>query len=470
MRKTTSILVALGLVLAVTVITATAMATVSPPVVVPIGNCACMPGTYNITFSTTASLTEGVHCICVEFPSGTSIPATGTAWNNGDITINGISVFGAEVTVDGTEVCFLAPVDFAAGQISVVFTANAGILNPCTAGKYRLGVRTCREPDSTTVLSAPYIIIPCYSSYTFVWDSSPTYPGIAENFVPPFRVCETHAFNLTFEPYTQGCSAPCASPVDIVMTLIAAPQFPCADLDPAAEVTINLTGPAGIWAGVLTRNECEDDEPLEVTIYDDMPLAANTTYTWQGLIHFDTVGEYTICFKAVCPAGAADPCGSPVAPGEETVLFERCFGSGGDQCSDTGSEEDYCSVNSTDDVAIVVDNEHTATTNSTENGDEIAADLEAVTSGGCFIATAAYGTPMADEIQILREFRDKYLLTNPLGQVLVDFYYGVSPPIADVIAEHPSLKPIVRAGLAPIVTMCSMFLDAVPQFTGNEAQ
>ena len=40
--------------------------------------------------------------------------------------------------------------------------------------------------------------------------------------------------------------------------------------------------------------------------------------------------------------------------------------------------------------------------------------------GGCFIATAAYGSPMAEEIQILRKFRDEYLLTNRMGQALVD--------------------------------------------------
>jgi len=71
--------------------------------------------------------------------------------------------------------------------------------------------------------------------------------------------------------------------------------------------------------------------------------------------------------------------------------------------------------------------------------------------GICFIATAAYGTPMAEEIQILREFRDEYLLTNPVGQAFVDFYYKVSPPIAEFITEHPGLKPIVRAALFPAV-------------------
>jgi hypothetical protein len=78
---------------------------------------------------------------------------------------------------------------------------------------------------------------------------------------------------------------------------------------------------------------------------------------------------------------------------------------------------------------------------------------------GCFIATAAYGTPMAEEIEILREFRDEYLLTNRLGQALVDLYYRVSPPIAEFITEHASLKPIVRVGLLPAVAMSAVAVN-----------
>jgi hypothetical protein len=91
-------------------------------------------------------------------------------------------------------------------------------------------------------------------------------------------------------------------------------------------------------------------------------------------------------------------------------------------------------------------------------------------TGWCFIATAAYGTPMAEEIQILRGFRDEYLLTNSPGQAFVHLYYQVSPPIAEFITEHPSLKPIVRAGLMPVVATCRVVLDIVRQLTGNEAQ
>jgi hypothetical protein len=69
---------------------------------------------------------------------------------------------------------------------------------------------------------------------------------------------------------------------------------------------------------------------------------------------------------------------------------------------------------------------------------------------------------MAEEIQILREFRDEYLLTNAMGRAFVDFYYRVSPPIAEFITEHPSLKPIVRAGLLPAVAMSMIVINTSP--------
>ena len=81
---------------------------------------------------------------------------------------------------------------------------------------------------------------------------------------------------------------------------------------------------------------------------------------------------------------------------------------------------------------------------------------------GCFIATAAYGTTMAQEIEILREFRDEYLLSNSVGQALVGLYYRVSPPMAEFITEHPSLKPIVRVGLLPAVAVSTLVMNTTP--------
>ena len=70
----------------------------------------------------------------------------------------------------------------------------------------------------------------------------------------------------------------------------------------------------------------------------------------------------------------------------------------------------------------------------------------------CFIATAVYGTPAAEEIQVLRDFRDGVLQRSAAGRDLVDFYYAASPPVADFIAEHEWLRTAVREGIVdPIV-------------------
>jgi PKD repeat protein len=73
--------------------------------------------------------------------------------------------------------------------------------------------------------------------------------------------------------------------------------------------------------------------------------------------------------------------------------------------------------------------------------------------GGCFIATACFGSKMAEEVQILSRFRDKYLLTNAPGRAWVRFYYKHSPPIADYIRDKNCLKGVVRTCLKPLVAL-----------------
>ena len=71
---------------------------------------------------------------------------------------------------------------------------------------------------------------------------------------------------------------------------------------------------------------------------------------------------------------------------------------------------------------------------------------------GCFIATAAYGTDTARELDILREFRDTVLLPDSLGARFVSLYYRTSPPVAGFISRYEVLRAAVRVGfIDPIV-------------------
>jgi hypothetical protein len=83
--------------------------------------------------------------------------------------------------------------------------------------------------------------------------------------------------------------------------------------------------------------------------------------------------------------------------------------------------------------------------------------LDAYPPKPCFIATAAYGTDTAREIDVLREFRDEILLPNSLGARFVSFYYKASPPLADFIARHNVLRAIVRQGFVhPVVGVLNL--------------
>jgi tetratricopeptide (TPR) repeat protein len=76
--------------------------------------------------------------------------------------------------------------------------------------------------------------------------------------------------------------------------------------------------------------------------------------------------------------------------------------------------------------------------------------------GGCFIATAAYGSPYVHEITVLKELRDSYMLTNLPGKALVNLYYWLSPPIANRIAKRNWLKALTKTLLIiPLVMIAN---------------
>ncbi|WP_150302905.1 CFI-box-CTERM domain-containing protein [Pseudomonas saliphila] len=82
---------------------------------------------------------------------------------------------------------------------------------------------------------------------------------------------------------------------------------------------------------------------------------------------------------------------------------------------------------------------------------DIQNNLNAIKTSQCVVATAAFGTPLAIEVNLLRWWRDKILSKSAYGRLFVSSYYSVSPPIARFISSHNNIRALVRLLLRPII-------------------
>jgi parallel beta-helix repeat protein len=167
-------------------------------------------------------------------------------------------------------------------------------------------------------------------------------------------------------------------------------------------------------------------------------------------VHFDpwlTTYLYTLTISST--AG-----GSVIVPGEGTFSYDA----GTEVELVANANGPYWFSEWTGDVGTIT-NVKSITTNITINDDYfVTANFKGFWE--CFIATAAYGTDTAKEIDVLREFRDEVLLPNSLGSKLVSFYYRTSPPIANLISQHEALRTAVRVGFVdPVVKILTWSHD-----------
>ena len=92
--------------------------------------------------------------------------------------------------------------------------------------------------------------------------------------------------------------------------------------------------------------------------------------------------------------------------------------------------------------------------------DEVVPYPDLPDKGGCFVATAAFGADWVAEVQVLRQFRDRYLITNTAGRAFVGWYYRHGPIAAAYLERNAEYKALVRALLWPLVALAAFLLGA----------
>jgi len=84
--------------------------------------------------------------------------------------------------------------------------------------------------------------------------------------------------------------------------------------------------------------------------------------------------------------------------------------------------------------------------------------------GGCLIATAAFGSELSTQVQMLREVRDTQIMNTQVGAMFLSgfnqFYYSFSPTIADMERDNPVFKEFVKLGITPMISSLSIMSAA----------
>ena len=105
-------------------------------------------------------------------------------------------------------------------------------------------------------------------------------------------------------------------------------------------------------------------------------------------------------------------------------------------------------VNSFEPILEKTENTTEHTENTTDEG------------GGCLIATAAFGSEMAPQVQQLRELRDNTIMSTKSGAAFMtgfnQFYYSISPSIADIERQNPLFKEVVKITITPMLVSLSL--------------
>jgi len=209
-------------------------------------------------------------------------------------------------------------------------------------------------------------------------------------------------------------------------------NFDASDPQKRMDVTIVITAPNGNLVTVLQISPSSDGN------YSD-------SFTAGGMINAE--GDYTVKVKWGAQANQ--------------IEFKYSGSSGAPPVVDETSEQTQTEVIEIDEEPDVDEEPVMESTQPTcgpgtvfKNGVCVVEDKKK--GGGCLIATAAFGSEMAPQVQFLREIRDNTVLQTESGTSFMtgfnQFYYSFSPVVADYERENPAFKEAVKIAITPMLT------------------
>jgi uncharacterized protein YdeI (BOF family) len=207
------------------------------------------------------------------------------------------------------------------------------------------------------------------------------------------------------------------------------------------DATINIGGVSDTFS-VITKANPTVTPPDQFTFTDQTGAALSTVITSNTI----TVSGITSTTPISITGGTYSINGGPYTSADGTVNPEDAV-----TVQQTSSESHSTTTDATLTIGGISDTFSVTTirgSNSSSSG-----------GGGCFIATAAFGSPLAGQVEILRQFRDRYLLTNDLGRKFVAWYYRNGPVAANYIKDKPLVKAAVRLALYPLIAFSYLLIS-----------
>ena len=192
-----------------------------------------------------------------------------------------------------------------------------------------------------------------------------------------------------------------------------------------------------------------DEDIFDLTVIANFLISSHTFSANENMLHFDIVSnfDHENIGEIIIPLDLID--------GEFTILLDGkeispyCWNEDYSACSDVSVEV----IKSTKSSVITIEfdgkGERTIDISPTEN-----------LAGGCLIATAAFGSELAPQVQFLREIRNNTVLQTESGTSFMtsfnQFYYSFSPTIADYERENQAFKEAVKLTLTPLLTSLTL--------------